>query len=176
MQIENAMSRFAEQARGRYDELVTGAQRRANEAAGRISKGKKPVKTLSKLGLKLTAVSHRTADKVLKQNSKMVEHQIDAFAGRLKAAAAASDVRDLVSTQVRLIPENAASFVSDARDALSIVTGAGGEVKDLFKGTIDELRGRAPARRKAAKKTATRRPANKAATQTKVVVDENKAA
>ena len=169
MTIENSMSRIAEQARGRYEELIAGAQKRASEAASRVNRGKKPVKTVSKLGLKLTAVSHRTADKVLKQNTKLVENQIDAFADRLEAAASASNVRDLVGTQIRLIPENAARFVGDARDALKIVTSAGGEVKDLFRGTFDELRGVAPVAQKPAKssprKKATTRRSPKAATR-----------
>ncbi len=99
MTIENSMSRIAEGTRGRYDQLISGAQKRANEAAGRVSRGKKPVKTLSQLGLKISAVSHRTADKIVKQNTKLVENQLDAFVERLQAAASANNVRDLVSTQ-----------------------------------------------------------------------------
>ena len=168
MQIENSMSRIAEQARGRYDELLAGAQKRANAAAGRVSRGKKPVKALSRLGLKLTAVGHRTADKILRQNTKIVEHQLDAVSGRLQAAATATDVRDLVGTQVRLIPENASRFVSDARDALSIVSGAGNEVKSLVKGTFDELRGKAPVRKKTTSKAADKAAAKNAPAAAKV--------
>jgi hypothetical protein len=151
MPIENSMSRIAERTRDRYEVLISGAQKRANEAAGRVSRGKKPVKTLSQLGLKLTAVGHRTADKILKQNTTLVENQIDAFAERLQAAAAANDVRDLVGTQFRLIPQNASRFASDARGALGIVAGAGSEMKDLLKGTFDELRGATQAGKTSAK-------------------------
>ena len=163
MQIENSISRIAEQARGRYFELLKGARSQTDFVAGKVSKGKGPVKTVSKMGLKLTAVTHRTADKVLKQQTKMVENQIDAIASRLKAAATAADVRDLVSTQFKLIPVNASQFVGDARDTLSIVTSAGQEVGKLLKGTVAELRGKAPVK-KAVKKVAAKKTAVKKAT------------
>ena len=100
------------------------------------------------------AVSHRTADNVLKQQAKLLENQIDAFAGRLSTAADATDVQDLVKTQFRMIPENASLFLTDARNALGIVAGAGTEVRDLLKGTVAELRG---SKKTAAGKTATPR-------------------
>lgn len=161
LRLENAISRIADEARGRYRETVSGARQRTARAAGRVAGGKRPVKTVSRFGLKLSAVTHRTADKVWKQQTRMVEHQIDAFAGRLNAAAHATDLRDLVTTQVRLIPQNVSTLAGDARDTLSIVAGAGGELRELLRGMVEELRGRKPAakpktRRKApvAKKTA----------------------
>jgi len=163
-QIENAISRIADQARGRYDELMRNARQMTEHAAGRVTRGKKPLKTISRMGLKITAVSHRTADKVLKQNTKLVEHQIDAVAGRLKAVADASNLRELVGTQIRLIPENASQIVSDTREAFSIVAGAGGEIRDIVVGTAAELRGKAPATRKPARKKAAS-PASKKASK-----------
>ena len=150
--IENSISRIAEKARGRYQAILQDARSRTEKAAGSVVNGKKPVKTLSRLGLKLTATSHRMADKVLKQQTKMIEHQIDAVAGRLTAAAEASSVRELIQTQFRLIPENAALLVSDTRAALGVVVSAGAEVRDLVKETALELRGR---------KTATPKPSAK---------------
>ena len=153
MKLENSISRIAEQARGRYYALLNGARQRTENAAGTVTKGKGPVKTVSRFGLKLTAISHKTVDKVLRQQARMADHQIDAFSSRLHAAAKATDIRDLVGTQMRLIPENASRFASDARDTLSIVAAAGQEVSQIVKGTVAELRGKAPVK-KAAKKTA----------------------
>jgi len=158
-QVENSMSRIAEQARARYVTALKNARQRTEKVADRVSDGKKPIKSLSKLSLKLTAVTHRTADKVLKQQTKLLEHQIDAFAGRLSAAAEATDIRDLVKTQIRMIPENAALFVSDTRSALGIVAGAGAEVRDLFKGTVQEFRGAKKAAAKKTKKTTAKKAA-----------------
>jgi vacuolar-type H+-ATPase subunit E/Vma4 len=145
--FENTMSRIADEARGRYAKLVRQARRRTESAADRVVLGKKPVKTMSGLGLKLTAISHKTADKVLQQQTRLVEHQIDALAGRLKAVADASNVADLVRTQIRLIPQNVSRLAEDTRGTLSIVANAGVEVRDVLKNTIAELRS-VPARRK----------------------------
>ena len=153
LQIENSISRIADVARGRFFSILKGARKQTENAAGVVSKGKQPVKTVSRLGLKLTAVSHKTADKVLKQQTRMVENQIDAVASRLHAAATANDLRDLVSTQLRLIPENASRLVNDARTTLGIVASAGQQAGKLVKSTVAELR--SPAKpRKAGKKVA----------------------
>jgi len=159
--IQESISRIADEARSRYSMLLSQARKQTSYAAGAVSKGKGPLKVVSKLALKLTAVSHKTTDKVLKQQVKLVENQIDAVAGRLRAAATAADLRDLVSTQIRLIPENVSRFTEDARGALLIVSGAGKEVGQLMKGTVAELREPAKAP-KAAKKT-TRKTAGKKA-------------
>ena len=178
LQIENSISRIADEARGRYFELLKGALQQTESAAGQVIKGKGPVKTVSKLSLKISAVSHKTADKVLKQQTRMVEHQIDAIAARLHAAATAADIRDLVGTQFRLIPVNVSRFADDARATLSIVTSAGQEVGKLVKGTVAELRGKAQPKKtakkvvkKASKKKAVAKkaPAKKAKVKVKVV-------
>lgn len=176
LQIENSISRIFDGAITRYQALLSGARQQTDKAAGRVIRGKKPVKTISKLSLQLSAVTHRTADKVLKQQAKMVEHQIDAFAGRLRAAAESRNLRDLVSTQIRLIPVNASQFVKDTRATLTIVAGAGSEVGDLVKNTVAQLRGvsvvkarKAPAKpKKVAKKTATKKKTVKAKAETVV--------
>jgi hypothetical protein len=161
--VETPITRIATEARGRYEAIVATARSRTEKAADRVVEGKKPVQTLSKLGLKLSAVSHRTADRVLKQQARMVEHQIDAVAHRLSAAAGAKSLGELIRTQVRLIPANASRFAEDTRETLAIVAGAGGEVRGLLAETVGEIRGR---RRAAAKKpAAARKPAAKKATR-----------
>jgi len=160
LQIENSISRIFDRALSRYQAVLMGARQQTDKAAGRVIRGKKPVKTISKLSLKLTAVTHRTADKVLKQQAKMVENQIDAFAGRLRAAAESRNLRELVGTQLGLIPVNVSQFAKDTGAALSIVAGAGSEVGGLVKNTVAELRGVAVA----SKPKATRKPKNAATT------------
>ncbi len=180
--IENSMSRIAEKARARFQSVIKNARSQTEKAADRVVDGKKPVKTLSKLSLKLTAVSYRTTDKVLKQQTKMIEHQIDAFAGRLSAAAEASNIRNLVTTQIRMIPENASLFVNDTRDALGIVAGAGAEVGKLLKGTALELKGgntapqKPAATKPAARKTTRKKKVAAPKVETKPAADEPKAA
>lgn len=192
LQIENTISRIADEARGRFNKILKDARYQTESAADAVSKGKGPVKTVSKLGLKLTATTHKTADKVLKQQTKMVENQIDAFASRLHAVAGATGLKDLVDTQVRLIPKHASRFVGDARETLTIIAGAGQEVGSLLKGTVAELRGvskpvakkakakkakaapkKTPAKKVAAKKPAAKKAAPKKAAPivTETIVD-----
>ncbi len=144
LQIENSISEIADKVRDRVEDAVNSARHNTDQAASQLTRRKKPVRTISRLGLKLSGVTHRTANKLWKQQTKLVESQIDAVAGRLKAASAAEDVRDLVQTQVRLFPENTALIAGQAREALGIVKDAGGEIAELVKGTVAELKGQKP--------------------------------
>ncbi len=148
LQIEDKISEIADQARDRYEDAVSAAREGTEKAAGKLSKGKKPVKIVSRLGVKLSGVSHRTVNKLWKRQTKLVEDQIDALAGHLKVAATAQDLRNLVETQIELIPDNASRLKDEAREAFDIVKGAGSEIRDIFKGTADELKGKKPAAKK----------------------------
>lgn len=152
--VERSINRIAEQARSRYAALLGAARNQTEQAAGVIRNGKKPVKTLTRFGVKLTDVSHRATAKVVKQQAAMVEHQIDALATGLRAAANADGLRDLVRGQFRRIPENASLLLTDGRATLSIVAEAGGEVRQLVAGAVAELRGRSTTPRKTSKKAA----------------------
>ena len=149
LQIENRISEIADKARVRYDEALDMARANTKQAAGRVSKGKRPVKTVSRFGVKLSGVSHRTVNKLWKRQTKLVEDQIDALAGHLKAAADAETLRNLLETQVELIPENASRFKDEVRESFDIVKGAGTEIRDIVKDTVRELRGQKTAAKKA---------------------------
>lgn len=156
------VDRLADKARGRIESIVTGARQQTEQAAGRVKKGKKPVKTLSRMGQELSSISHRATTKVVKSQTRLVENQIDAFAGRLNTAANATSVRGLITDQIRLFPENAAQFVEDSRNTIAAVAEAGGEVRQLFAGTLSELRGaRSTSRKKAPAKPAAKKVAKK---------------
>ena len=142
LKIEHTISEIADKARGRYEDALKGARDRTEKAAGRVSKGKKPVKAISRFGIKLSDVSHRTVNKLWKQQTRLVEKQIDAVADHLKAASKSEDLKDLVKTQIDMIPEHTSRIADEARDAIGIVKGAGSEIRDIVKGTIDELRGK----------------------------------
>jgi len=157
-QVENKISQTADEARDRYRRMLADARVRTVKAAGAVSKGKEPVQAVSKASLKISAISHKMTEQVLKQQTRLVEHQIDAFAGRLRAAAEASNLRELVATQLRLIPQSASRFVEDTRETVTIVADAGQQVGEVVKGTVLALRGSKPA-----PKAAATRPAKKAA-------------
>ena len=173
--VERSIQRIAARARGRFAALLGSARTQTSQAAGRIQKGKKPLKTLSRLGLKLTDVSHRTTARVVRQQSTLLENQLDALAQGLREAAKARSVRELIAGQARRIPQNTARLIGDGRETLSIVAGAGGEVRDLLAGTMAEFRGKtrrvrkAPVKAGAATKTRRKSPTRaKKAPATKV--------
>jgi phasin family protein len=134
--------------------LLDSARSQTEQAASRVQDGKKPVKRLSRLSLELANVSHRATSKVVKQQARMLEHSIDAVAGRLHKAANADTVVDLVRGQFRLIPEDASRILRNTRETLSIVAGAGTEAGQLFRGTVAELTGRSTKSKKAKKAAA----------------------
>ena len=92
LQTETKISDIADNARGRYEDTISAARKGTEKAAGRVSKGKRPVKAISRFGVKLSGVSHRTVNKLWKRQTKLVEDQIDGLASRLKAASTASDL------------------------------------------------------------------------------------
>lgn len=149
-----------------YQAIVGAARKRAERAAARVAAGKKPVQKVSRLGLGLTALTHRTADRVLQQQQRLLDNQIDALAARLLAAATATGFSNLVGTQLRLIPQQTSRFVRDARETVSIVIGAGGDAGKLLRGAVVDLRGTAapaPSVGKKARKKASRRTVRKPA-------------
>ena len=150
LQIEDKISEIADKARERYDETLERARANTKKAAGRVSKGKKPVRTVSRFGVRLSGVSHRTVNKLWKRQTKLVEDQFDAVADHLKAAANADDLRNLVETQVELIPDYASRFKVELRESIDIVKGAGSEIRDILTDTVKELKGEKKTLRKAA--------------------------
>ena len=154
LKLKESIDRIADGARGRYRKMLADARAVTKDAAGTVKKTKAPVQIASKFGLKISALSHKTADRVVKQQTKLVENQIDAFAGRLTAAAGASGIRELVDTQLRMIPENVSRFATDTRDTLRIFGEAGQEVGSIVAGTISEFRAKPAKARKAAPKAA----------------------
>lgn len=162
-QIEDGAETLVDGARTGLGGLVTSARAGGRRAAETVVRGKAPLATLSGLGLKLSAVSHRTTDRVLKQQTTLAANQLDLLAERLRAAANAGSLRELVSRQVRLVPEQFARLGRDARESLTIIAAGGSEARDVIRGTIGELTGRTPAPRSRAKARKTPAGAKRAA-------------
>lgn len=171
--IEDGAEEIVAGARGGVRGLITSARRGGERAADAVVKGKKPLATLSGVGLKLSAVSHRTTDRVLKQQTALASNQLDLIARRFKAAAAATGLRDLVADQVRLTPEQFRRLGLDARQSLSIIAAGGVEARDVVRDGLSELsprgkRGGAKkggAKKGGAKKKAARKSTAKSATK-----------
>lgn len=172
-QIEDGAEDIVAGARGGVRGLIVSARRRGERAADVVVKGKKPLATLSGVGLKLSAVSHRTTDRVLKQQTELASNQLDMVAARFRAAAGATGLKDLVAEQLRLTPEQFRRLGQDARQSLSIIAAGGSEVRDVVKGGLTELSNRAgkggAKKRGTAKKKAARKAVAKPAARRKKV-------
>lgn len=163
LQIENSLNRASELTRDRLESVVNGARSSTESVASRMNSRKQSVHQLSMLSLKLTKVGHQTADKLLKQQARLVENQLDLIAGRLKAAAKARDLRDLITSQLPLLPEGGSRILSETRATVNVFVEAGSEVRGLLKETVAELKGKKPAKRASGKKTAARKATTKKA-------------
>lgn len=139
-QIEQSINRLSAGARDSVQAVVSGARARSQTVAKTVSNTKKPLNTLSGLGLKLSAVSHRTTDRMLKQQTQLAAHQLDAIAARFESAADATCLRDLVKRQARMTPEQLQRFGRDARESLAILVEGGSEAREVVKGTWQALR------------------------------------
>ncbi len=157
LQIENSLSRASELTRDRFASVVEGARSGTESVANRVTSRKQSVHQLSELGLKLTKVGHQTADKLLKQQAKLVEGQLELIAKRLNAAAKARDLRGLIKSQLPLLPEGGSRIVSETRATVNTFVDAGSEVRGILKATVSELTGKKPARKPARKKATTKK-------------------
>lgn len=169
-QLNETLDRIAAGARANFRAAVAGARGRGHKAARRVAETRRPLEALAGVGLKLSAVSHRTTDRVLKQNTQLAVNQLDAVATRLESAATATCLRDLVKKQIALTPEQFARLRSDARASLSIVAEGGSEAGSVLKSAVNGLGARKATRttaaRKATKTAAARKPRKKAVRKT----------
>lgn len=171
---DSTVDRIADRARDRYQSLINDARSQTVQAAGRVRETKRPVQKLSSLGIELSNISHRATRNVLRSQTRLVEHQLDALAGRLHAAARATSIRDLVRGQIRLIPENASRLIEDTRQTLSAVASAGGEVRNVVSDAVVQIR-RSDEPKAAAATAATAAPAAQTAARPAAKVVRKKA-
>lgn len=156
MKFENLYSSTAEKARTQAEDVIAGAQDRVEKAGDWVVGRKTPVRKLTSAGLKLSAISHRTTDKLLKQQAKAIEGEFEALGRFLGNVADTSNVRQFIRDQASVVPRLTQRAIANSRDTFSILRDAGRDAGGLLRGTISELRGKTVAKkaRKSAKKTA----------------------
>ncbi len=132
----------------------------------------KHVEAMADASIRISKVAHETADKVIRRQAGIAVAGIDAAMGGLQAAAGAGNVKDLMLSPARLMPENAARLAGDTRDVLDIMLGAGAEIREIVFDAVTELGVRneaasdqpaRPAASKRPRKTASKAKASKAA-------------
>jgi phasin family protein len=161
--IEQFADNLKSESRLMADRAVAGLRTAGLETAGLISRTKRPVHAVADTTLKLNALSHKSIEKLLKQQVKMLDELIDGSAGRIEMAAKAKDVKSLFEKQVSSLPKSRDHAVKNARKTMTLVRDTGDAFGDLFKDVVVDISSagskKAPARKKT---TAKKRTAKKA--------------
>ncbi len=154
MNFENLYSTTAERAREQAEGVLESAKSGARKASDWADAGKKPVQTVADAGLKMSSISHRTTDKLVRQQASIVEGEFDALSTYFEDLAAAGDVRSVARLQLSVLPSFARRTLENGRSSLGIVAEAGADVRAVVGKTFSELRqGKAPVKKAAKKAT-----------------------
>lgn len=166
MKFENVYSTTAERAREQAEQVVDGARSGARKVSKLADAGKKPVKMAAELGLKLTNISHKTTEKLVKQQATIVESEFDALANYFDDMAQSRDIRSLARVQLNVLPRFTRRALTNGRDTVTLISEAGGDVRSLVGKTIADLRQKSPVKRAAKKASAGAKKAKTAAKTT----------
>lgn len=158
--IEQFADNLKSESRQLAERAVAGLRAAGLETAGLIAKTKGPVNTFGETGLKLNNLSHKSIEKLLKQQVSALEDLIDGSADRLKMAAKADDVQSLIDGQVSSLPKSRDMAVSNAKKTATIMRDTGDAFGDLFKDVVVDISSAKPGTRK--KATAKKRTTRKA--------------
>jgi len=184
--IEQLADNLKAESRLLADRAIKSMRTAGLDTAELLTRTKKPVHAIADTGLKLNSLSHKTVEKLLKQQVAMLDDMIDGGAHRLETAARAKTLRTLIDGQVAALPKTRDHAVKNARKTVALARETGDAFGDLFKDVVVDIAGarkpgrkaagrpaaskKAPGRKPAAKKaaakkrTARKAPAKKAAT------------
>jgi hypothetical protein len=161
--IEQIAGNLKAESRMFADRAVESLRAAGLETAGLISRTKTPVHAFADTGLKLNALSHKSIEKLLKQQVASLEDLIDGSARRLEMAARAKSVRTLFEAQISSLPKSRDHAVKNARKTVAIVRDTGDAISELVKDAVEDISASARPGRKPAKKAAGRPAAKKKA-------------
>ena len=148
-------------------ETVVALSRSAAESTAQvIQMAKTPVRNVARTCIKINDITHKGITRLVKVQAKAIERSVEAGAARLELAARAPSVRDLVKTQLELLPHTRARLKGDLRDTWTVVTETGSEFGALFSWNQPEMKGTPTSKRKSKAKT-TRKPRAKKAAASK---------
>jgi phasin family protein len=162
-QLSGVAGKFQSQIDGYRAQAVEKARQRVKQAADVVSAARTPVKTLAQAGQRLNALTHDYVEQLLVGQSRAIEGLIDQSVERLQRLAQADSAKSLVRLQTELGAAGRKRLSRDAGNLWKIVADTGRDIGALASDTYAELVygvrtvGQPVARRKPAKKTATKR-------------------
>ena len=165
---------LAQQASRLRTEPVKAARTATARTAQRIKALNPRVRAVSRSGVKLTSISQATAERLIHLQEQLVTSALTDAATQLERAARADNVKDLVTDQAAVLRATRERIVSDITEAVTILKGAGGDVRKVATHTYESVTGKAekaaPKARTAGRKTkraARKAPARKTAARKK---------
>jgi hypothetical protein len=117
---------------------------------------KRPLRKVAHSGVKLTEVSQDTLQSLIELQSEAVTATLTSAATRLKRAAEAEGVVDLVFDQIEMLPATRDRVVDEAVRAVEIFKHAGRDVRKIANHAYATVTGRTDEELAAAKKTGAR--------------------
>lgn len=189
--IEKLADTLKAESRTLADRAIKGMRSAGLETAELITRTKKPVHAIANTGLKLNNLSHKSIEKLLKQQVATIDELIDGSASRLETAARARTLKGLVDGQISTLPKTRKHVVKNAKKTVALVRDTGESFGDLFKDVVVDIssarKGRkpvarkttakkAPAKKRAAKKTVAKKPVVRKPRVKKIVEEATQAA
>ena len=136
----------------RADRALSTIREATIDTAELIKSGKSPVRKFADTGLKLNRITSRSVDKLVRNQVHFVEGTLDDGARRLKMAARANSVRDLVGDQIASLPASRDRTIGSARKTIDIIKLTGTDLRGVVTEVIGDIKVSAPVR--AVRKTA----------------------
>jgi hypothetical protein len=128
----------------RADRALSTIREATIDTAELIKSGKSPVRKFADTGLKLNRITSRSVDKLVRNQVTLVEGTLDDGARRLKMAARANSVRDLVGDQIASLPASRDRTVGSARKTIDIIKLTGTDLRGVVTEVIGEIKVSAP--------------------------------
>jgi hypothetical protein len=143
------------------DRAIKGMRTAGHETADLIVRTKRPVHAVANTGMKLNNLSHKSIEKMLKQQVRMIDDLLDGSAERIETAARARTLKGLLDGQVSTLPKTRKHVVKNAKKTVSLARDTGDAFGDLFKDVVVDISSARKGAKPAAKKKAAGRPAAK---------------
>jgi phasin family protein len=120
-------------------ESVENAREAALDSAETIKSLKSPVRTVARQSIKFTNVTQTTMQSLIELQSDVITAALTDAAQRLERASRASNVIELVSDQVGLLPATRSRIAEDATRAVDIFKQAGRDLRTVAKQTVQRV-------------------------------------
>jgi phasin family protein len=150
---------------------VAAARDAAAKSAENLKALKDPVRAFARSGVKLTTISQGTANSLIELQERIVASALNDAAAQLERAAASESLQDMLRNQASVLMDARERIVADMAQALTILRGAGGDVREV----ATQAYGKTAGKKASGAKTAKRKPARKKSTGRKAATKKTAA-